>query len=150
VVGGKREKQNARGFRAFGAGEGIRYPKGGEPLVREADPSRGSGELTRNEVEREKGFEPSTSTLARLPAPRGRRGFAGLKVQESADRSTPVVGIGGASFRELGAPRGSRYLLRHTRWGRRARTGHRDGVGIQSEAQMTFSGIDRVSVDDAV
>jgi putative addiction module component (TIGR02574 family) len=49
-------------------------------------------------LEREKGFEPSTSTLARLLVAHAFRWFATLAVQDGAARSNSVVGIGGERF----------------------------------------------------
>jgi len=62
----------------------------------------GDRERYRPTIEREKGFEPSTSTLARCFPARDSSGFAQLKVHEGAARSTSVVGIGGEGIRALG------------------------------------------------
>jgi hypothetical protein len=57
-------------------------------------------------IEREKGFEPSTSTLATCFRARDSRVFARLKVHEGAAQCTSVVGIGGERFR------GVRWVVR--------------------------------------
>ena len=58
-------------------------------LAKPAEP-RSAG-LTRNEVEREKGFEPWTSTLATCPLAREIGSFARFKLHEGAARSMRVV-----------------------------------------------------------
>jgi len=66
---------------------GARIRPGGVQVAWSGDRAA-SDRLT---IEREKGFEPSTSTLARGFRPNDFRGFADLKVQNGAAWRTSVV-----------------------------------------------------------
>ena len=60
-------------------------------LAASAENAKRPVQMNRAFTEREKGFEPSTSTLARGSRPRDPRRFATLKEQNGAARSTLVV-----------------------------------------------------------